>query len=49
MSLGNALDSMKEVPGVIKYFIMVLSGKGVLWFAYLKVDIMKNNYDISVG
>ena len=35
MALGGAFDSMKEVPGVIKYFIMVLSGQGVLWFAML--------------
>ena len=35
MSLGNAFDSLKEVPGVIKFFIMVLSGQGVLWFALL--------------
>lgn len=35
MALGGAFDSMKEIPGVIKYFIMVLSGQGVLWFAML--------------
>ncbi|MCR5225801.1 MAG: acyltransferase [Eubacterium sp.] len=35
MALGDAFDNMKEVPGVIKYFIMVLSGQGVLWFAML--------------
>ena len=35
MALGDAFDNMKDVPGVIKFFIMVLSGQGVLWFATL--------------
>ena len=26
MSISDAFDSMQEVPGVIKYFIMALSG-----------------------
>ena len=30
MSISDAFDSMQEVPGVIKYFIMALSGTGVL-------------------
>lgn len=35
MSIGNAFEEMKEVPAVIKYFIMVLSGSGVLWYIQL--------------
>ena len=35
MSISDAFDSMKEVPAVVKYFIMVLSGTGVLWYIQL--------------
>ncbi|HAK17963.1 MAG TPA: acyltransferase, partial [Lachnospiraceae bacterium] len=35
MSISDAFDSMHEVPAVIKYFIMVLSGTGVLWYIQL--------------
>ena len=35
MSISDAFDSMQEVPAVIKYFIMALSGTGVLWYIQL--------------
>ena len=35
MSISDAFDSLQEVPAVIKYFIMVLSGTGVLWYIQL--------------
>ena len=35
MSISDAFDSIQEVPAVIKYFIMALSGTGVLWFIQL--------------
>ncbi len=35
MSLSNAFETMKEVPAVAKYLIMVLSGSGVLWYAQM--------------
>ena len=35
MSISDAFDSLQEVPGVIKYFIMALSGIGVLWYIQL--------------
>ncbi|MDY4692883.1 MAG: acyltransferase family protein [Blautia sp.] len=35
MSISGAFASMQKVPGVIKYFIMALSGTGVLWYIQL--------------
>ena len=35
MALGNAFDNMTNVPMLVKYFIMALSGIGVLWFIQL--------------
>jgi len=35
MSLSNAFENLKEVPRVVKYLIMVLSGSGVLWFVQM--------------
>ncbi|MBQ9307317.1 MAG: acyltransferase [Clostridia bacterium] len=35
MSISGAFDSMQEVPGAVKYFIMALSGIGVLWYIQL--------------
>ena len=35
MSLSNAFDDLKEVPAIIKYLIMVLSGSGVLWYVQM--------------
>ena len=35
MSISDAFDSLQEVPAVIKYFIMALSGTGVLWYIQL--------------
>ena len=35
MSISDAFDSMQEVPAVIKYVIMALSGIGVLWYIQL--------------
>ena len=35
MSLNNAFETLKEVPFVIKYLIMVISGSGVLWYAQM--------------
>lgn len=36
MSMAGAFDTMpEELPSVIKYFIMVLSGQGVLWYIQL--------------
>jgi hypothetical protein len=35
MSLNNAFETIKEVPSVIKYLIMVISGSGVLWYAQM--------------
>lgn len=33
MGISHAFDDMpKEIPGLIRYFIMALSGTGVLWF-----------------
>lgn len=34
-SLSGALETMKEVPLIAKYFIMVFSGTGVLWYIQL--------------
>jgi peptidoglycan/LPS O-acetylase OafA/YrhL len=36
MAITNAFESIPaQVPGVVKYLIMALSGQGVLWFAQL--------------
>ena len=35
MALGDAFDNMTNVPMLVKYFIMALSGIGVLWFIQL--------------
>ena len=35
MSISDAFDTMQGVPAVIRYFIMVLSGTGVLWYIQL--------------
>lgn len=35
MSLSNAFETMQEVPSVIKYLIMAISGSGVLWYAHM--------------
>ncbi len=35
MSISGAFDSLQEVPALIKYFIMALSGTGVLWYIQL--------------
>ena len=35
MSLNDAFDSLGAVPKPIQYFIMVLSGQGVLWYIQL--------------
>ncbi len=35
MSISDAFDSMQEIPAVFKYFIMALSGTGVLWYIQL--------------
>ena len=35
MALGDAFDSLGDVPKVVIYFIMAASGQGVLWFAQL--------------
>lgn len=35
MSLSNAFETLKGVPSVIKYLIMVISGSGVLWYAQM--------------
>ena len=35
MSISGAFDSMQKVPGLIRYFIMALSGTGVLWYIQL--------------
>ena len=36
MAISNAFESIPEnVPAVVNYFIMALSGQGVLWFAQL--------------
>lgn len=35
MSLNNAFESLVQTPKVVTYFIMVLSGTGVLWFIQL--------------
>ena len=40
MSLGNALDSMKEVPGVIKYFYY-----GFVWTGSSLVRISQSRYN----
>lgn len=35
MSLNNAFETITEAPKIVTYFIMVLSGTGVLWFIQL--------------
>lgn len=35
MMLSDAYESMKTLPFIIRYLIMVLSGTGVLWYAQL--------------
>ena len=35
MRLNNAFETINEVPKIVTYFIMVLSGTGVLWFIQL--------------
>lgn len=35
MSLSNAFENLKDVPSVIIYLIMVVSGSGVLWYAQM--------------
>ena len=35
MYLNNAFESLGQTPKVVTYFIMVLSGTGVLWFIQL--------------
>ena len=35
MSLSDAFRTMQEVPGIVKYFIMIASGIGVLWYIQL--------------
>ena len=32
MSFGDAFATMSETPGIVVYFIMVMSGIGVLWY-----------------
>lgn len=58
MSLGNAFDNMGEVPTVIQYFIMVLSGTGPLWYMQMlwlfsillfEIKRIENNHLWEVG
>ncbi|MCR5794606.1 MAG: acyltransferase [Solobacterium sp.] len=35
MALGDAFATIQNVPGPVKYLIMVLSGSGVLWYIQL--------------
>ena len=35
MSFGDALNNMPGVPGIVKYFIMLACGIGVLWYIQL--------------
>ena len=32
MKISGALDSFREVPGIVRYVIMAISGIGVLWY-----------------
>ncbi|MBO7676544.1 MAG: acyltransferase, partial [Erysipelotrichaceae bacterium] len=35
MAISDAMETIHELPGIIKYLIMALSGSGVLWFVQL--------------
>lgn len=34
-AINNGFETMKDAPGIVKFFTMALSGQGVLWFAQL--------------
>ena len=36
MSISGALDSMPKMPTIALYFIMSLSGTGVLWYIWIQ-------------